>query len=156
MNTPQPLARTGSKMVLEYLQSLPPEEEFSRMTISRALPEVGEGAISGFLSKLKSAGKIKLSSRKPSVNGYSHLEHYVVIESLNDVTTRNTQSLGGKAGRQSPKATTNRQRLVDLLMSVAEDIERMQVGLADYTTKELLKEIERRTIAITNSETPPV
>lgn len=143
----QPLIRTGSKLVLDYLRSLPSEEEFSRLSISRALPDVGEGAISGFLSKLKSNGKIKLSSRKPSVNGFNRLEHYTIAETenLDDISTRNSSGVGGKVGRQSLKATTNRQRLVDLLMSVAEDIERMPISLADYTTKELLKEIETRT-----------
>lgn len=147
--------KSGSQMVLEYLQTLEDGQEFSRHSIAAALPSVGEGAISGFLSKLKAQGKIILSSRSPSVNGQKPLEHYSIPDAieLENTPTRSAGAVGGKIGRTT-KGVTNRQRVCDLLYSVIEDIEKMQVGLSDYTTKELLKEIERRTIAAESYDHP--
>lgn len=146
MNTTTATAnKSGSSQVLEYLKTLQPNERFSRVSIYLALKEeVSEGAIGGFLSRLKKEGAIAFDSVSRQHNGRM-LEYYTIVD-LDNVNVKDKTTPGGIAGRSS-KSITTRQKLVEMLLFVAAEIEKLNVGLEDYPTRDLLKEIERRTLA---------
>lgn len=140
--------KSGSEAVLEYLKKLAPDDEFSRVSIYIGLKEnVSEGAIGGFLSRLKANGNIKIARTTRQTHNGRLLEHYNVVD-LGNVAVKATPKIEHRAQRTGGKGTTNRQRLIDMLFTIASEIENMSVSLSDYSTKELLKEIEKRTTQI--------
>lgn len=134
---------SGSQLVLDYLKTLSPGEAFTSTSIHVALGTdiSSAGVITGLLTRLKSEGAVKVVGIQPSPSGKSHLKYEVV--DLSQTVVQNRRATGGKRGRTFT-GISSRERLSNLLLDLASQIESLPSTLDDFSTSELLREVERR------------
>ena len=131
---------SGSVRIKEYLMTISDvTSTFTSADIMEALPLVSKGSVTGYLAKLSHAGVIKEVGR----NGRANI--YQIVGNLEDQRTRNVHSSGGAEGRHIV-GVSRKTRLINSLISLASEIEKMKGDLTDFTTKEILHELEKRTI----------
>ena len=130
---------SGSVRIKEYLMTITNDGTFTSNDIINALPSVSKGSVTGYLAKLGHAGVIQVVGR----NGRTNI--YQIVGNLNDQRTRNVHSSGGAEGRHIV-GVSRKTRLINSLISLASEIEKMKGDLTDFTTKEILHELEKRTI----------
>ena len=125
-----------SSRIHEYLRLLDPEAEFTSEMLASELG-VTEGAVTGFISKLKSAGGVRIVSAK---RPYTY-----VVGDLSAVNVRSSGRGGGQAGRKTP-GTTLEDRLAGVLRDVADQLlaPRPAPSLSVYSTADLIRELARR------------
>ena len=128
-----------SAQILDYLRTV--EKPFTSRDVKETNPHISHGAVSGFIARLKEVGAITIDSYGTSPGGRS-VEVYRVVD-LSGIETRNKSSRGGIVGRQV-NGRTKREKLVSVLFHVVEELDTMKLDLSDFSTKELLKELERR------------
>lgn len=135
------MTQTASSQVLEFLKTKDIGFEFSAKDMEGYLPDASVGGISGYVFKLRELGAIELVNRV-RVNGKLRDIYRTKDLSLAHAKTHFTP--GDQSARSGSPQPTNRQKLVDLVISIASEIERLKVSLADYSTDELVKELGRR------------
>lgn len=136
--------KTSSSIIKEFLSRQEVGFEFTRPSLEAALgPTVPMGAISGFVNRLKTEGYTTARSARTRDNRL--LETHTLVKPLHDFNVRDTikEDRPGKRGPGGGGPTT-RERLCEMLMTVATEIERMKVTLDDYTDVELIAELGKR------------
>lgn len=134
---------SGSQLVLDYLKTLSPGESFTSTSIHVALGTgvSSAGVITGLLARLKSEGAVKVIGLQPNPSGKSHLKYQVC--DLSQVVVQNHRASGGKRGRTF-SGISSREQISNLLLDLASQIELLPSTLDDFSTSELLREVERR------------
>lgn len=138
--------RTGSSTINEFLskQQADPDHGYTFTIASLALANssVSYGAVGGYIARLKEAGIVKVvgSAKK----GARLLDEYMLVSQPNLPVKENYSGRATTDRKEGGGGPTNKERVINMLMTAASEIERMHIGLADYTTEELLKEIGRR------------
>lgn len=127
--------KSASLQILEYLRILSPGAEFTANLLEESLG-VSNGAVSGYLAKLKDGGHIRVVGR----DGRSSI--YQVVD-LARAYARPSAGIGSRPGRHH-EGVTDAKRAADLLRSLADQVENFKCDLASYTSEELLREVMRR------------
>ena len=128
---------TNSTIIIEHLKMY--NQPFTSVDVGADLPNVSKGAITGLLAKLKRDGYLKQVGVQGKTLVYAKTEL-----DLKDYNIRNVHSVGGKAGR-TMNGVSKKERMVNSLFAIIEELENMKGDLSDFSTHELLKEIEKRT-----------
>lgn len=124
-----------SEKIVEALRAMAPDAEFTSRLLASQLG-CTEGAVTGMISRLKTAGAVKVVGREGRQWIYSPADVSVA-------TYRTSTTPGGQAGRKMHGQTSS-QKLAELLRSIAEDVEKRPSGLADFTDADLIRELGRR------------
>lgn len=130
-----------SEQALAYLKELQSDgrsDVFTSKMICDYIPQVNQGAVTGFISHMQAKDIIKQVGRDGKYVTYQ------ITGDLDDYKTRGKPGKGGKIGR-SLVGTTRKERLTNTLFALVEEVEKMKGDLADFSTQELLQEIGRRT-----------
>lgn len=127
-----------SSQTVEYLKTISVEETFTAKQIANAMRLTDDGPVTGLMSRLKNMEIIKEVGR----NGRASI--YQIAGDLNSYRSKRSPSLGGAEGRHTT-GVSRKTRLINSLLSLTAEIEKMKGDLSDFTTHEILKEIEKRT-----------
>lgn len=130
---------SGSMQIKEFLLQNTNNGIFTSRDIMDNIPDISNGSVTGFLAKLKNNGFIKVVGR----DGGNQV--YEIVGNIEDVHVRNVRSAGGAEGRTIGAGVSRKQRLITSLLSLASEIEKMRGDLSDFTTHEIIKELEKRT-----------
>lgn len=134
-----------SAKVLTYLKNMDSGTIFTATEIHNELEQdgVSYGAIAGFLSRLKKESALTIDAMRTGPTG-KKFEVYRIVD-LSKIQTRNSSSGGSKIGRMVD-GHTRKDKLVELLMQVASELDTMVVksSIQDFTSDELMKEMKRR------------
>ena len=131
--------KSASSTLLEHLRSSE-SESFTSRQLRNTFPNFSHGAISGFISRLKAVGAVTVVG---TTREFGRLEEQLQVVNLSEVVIKENSTPSFGTG-QNRRGVTTRERLANLLIAIAAEIEGMKVGLADYSTKELLSEVSRR------------
>lgn len=127
-----------SSQIIEYMKPMAEGSTFTSKEIASAMKLDDDGPVTGLMSRLKNAGYIRESGR----NGRAFI--YELIRSLESFSVRKAPSVGGTAGRHTT-GVSRKQRLINSLLSLTAEIEQMKGDLSDFSTHDILKELEKRT-----------
>jgi len=128
---------SGSIKIMTLLKTLSNEDTFTAKELTENA-NVSPGSVTGLLAKLKQKSLIKEVGR----NGIHSL--YSICGDLEEYSTRNGGSVGSYEGRHIT-GHSRRQRMINSLFALIEEMEKIKGDLSDFSTKELLHEIEKRT-----------
>lgn len=132
---------TGSKQIIEFLKNAYQNGEgFTSPMIAYSLPTISKGSITGLLAKLLEKDYLKRSGTNNGVIVYT------IEKDLSTYGLRNykDETYVPTFANRTPR-TPKKQKLVDTLFSVITELEKLKHDLSDFTTKELLHELEKRT-----------
>lgn len=135
--------KTASSILLDHLKTLNPGETFTASLLNSYYPDMSNGAISGFINRMKTIGAIRVVKVTSGSNRVAETFEVTPDFDLASVYVKETYN-GRKQGHANHVGTTDRKRLSELLLSIAGEVENMKGSLADYSTEELLKEVSRR------------
>lgn len=135
----------SASIILEHLRQQEDGYVFTTPGLAAKLG-LSSGSVTGFTSRLLKAGAIQLEGIQPG--RYNRRCYTYKVVDLSLVETRNHSGPGSKPGRIL-NGRTSKEKLVELLIHVAERLEAMEIkrDIADFSTSELLKELARRTNA---------
>lgn len=130
---------SGSSQIMEWLKELEKDQTFTAAEIQNyAGTNISGGAITGLIAKLRQKDLIREVGR----NGHSTV--YSISGDLSSYRVKGSKSNGSSAGR-TIAGQSRKQRLVNTLFALVEEVEQMRGDLSDFTVKELLHELEKRT-----------
>lgn len=128
-----------SSRTIEYLKARDKTLTFTASQIAMEMNLADDGPVTGLMSRLKQREIIAEVGRKGKASIYE------IVGNLDDYHMRKSPSIGGAVGR-SINGTSRKQRLINSLLSLAGEIEKMKGDLSDFSTHEILKELEKRTM----------
>lgn len=128
-----------SSQVIEYLKTLDKETTFTSRDIANGMKLDDDGPVTGLMSRLKGMGVISEVGRKGRASIYS------LVGDLSSYRVHKAPSVGGTEGRHAGGGLTRKQRFINTLFVLVEEVEKMKGDLSDFTTKEILHELEKRT-----------
>ena len=134
---------SASKQIVEFLQNTYKEGEgFTSNMVGDHLPDVTKGSITGLLAKLLQKGYLK----RAGTNGTSIVYSIAEDQNLSSYGIRRFKdpnyipTFANRAPRKVGK-----QKILDTLFAVITELEKLKGDLSDFTTKEILHELEKRT-----------
>lgn len=137
--------KSASSQIIEWMKTNLTTVGLDQETITFTSKHIAEkmgldddGPVTGLMSRLKHMGFVKEVGR----NGRASV--YELVGDLSKYYTRKNASAGGSTGRHTT-GVTRKQRLINSLLSLTSEIELMKGDLSDFSTKELLHELEKRT-----------
>lgn len=127
-----------SSQVIDYMKTFDKDETFTSRQVADGMKLEDDGPVTGLMSRLKNLGIVKEVGRAGRASIYS------LAGNIDDYAFKSKASIGGTAGRHTT-GISRKQRFINTLFSLIEEVEKMKADLSDFTVKELLHEIEKRT-----------
>lgn len=128
-----------SSQTVEYLKTIGKDETFTARQIANEMKLDDDGPVTGLMSRLKNMEIITEVGR----NGRASI--YSITGDLSSYRLKRTSSVGGAEGRHTT-GVSRKTRLINSLLSLTAEIEKMRGDISDFTTHEILKELEKRTL----------
>lgn len=126
---------------LDHMKTMPDNAKFTATSLS-VDSGIPQPHVAAFLSRLDREGAICVVGKVVNPANNRSMKQYSIVD-LSNITVMERRA--PTVAPRSVSSHDNRKKVAQFLRAIAEEIEDLKSSITDFSTKELLREIERRT-----------